>query len=60
MLNRDLDSPQELVLDWHDPTPKRVLACEILSGPDLKATNTFEQPNRVAPKLFDAPPQARQ
>ena len=54
MLNRDLDSPQELVLDWRDPTPKRVLVCETLSGQDLKATNTFEQPNRVTPKPFDA------
>ena len=47
MLNRDLESERELVLEWRDPTPTRVLACETLTGPDLKAFNTFEQPRRV-------------
>jgi alpha-N-arabinofuranosidase len=55
MLNRDLDSERELVLDWRDPTPTKVLACETLTGTDLKAFNTFEQPSRVAPHALDAP-----
>ncbi len=55
MLNRDLDSERELVLDWRDPTPKRVLACETLTGSDLKASNTFERPTLVAPRALDAP-----
>jgi alpha-L-arabinofuranosidase len=55
MLNRDLGSPQEFTLDWRDPVPKRVLACETLTGGDLKATNTFDQPKRVVPKALDAP-----
>ena len=55
MLNRDLESERELVLDWRDPTPARVLACETLTGPDLKASNTFEQPAAVTPRPFDAP-----
>jgi alpha-N-arabinofuranosidase len=55
MLNRDLDGERELVLDWQDPTPTRVLACETLTGPDLKAINTFDAPNRVAPEALDAP-----
>ena len=55
MLNRDLESERELVLDWRDPTPTRVLACETLTGPDLKASNTFEQPAAVTPRPFDAP-----
>jgi alpha-N-arabinofuranosidase len=55
MLNRDLESERELVLDWHDPSPTRVLACETLTGPDLKAANTFEKPTLVAPKKLDAP-----
>jgi alpha-N-arabinofuranosidase len=54
-LNRDLESERELVLDWRDPTPRRVLACETLTGPDLKAVNTFEQPLRVVPQKLDAP-----
>jgi len=55
MLNRDLDSERELVLDWRDPTPTRVLNCETLTGTDLKAANTFEQPTLVAPRKLDAP-----
>ena len=55
MLNRDLDGERELVLEWGDLTPTRVLACETLTGPDLKAFNTFEQPRRVAPQRLEAP-----
>ena len=36
-------------------TPTRVLACETLTGPDLKAFNTFEQPRRVAPQRLEPP-----
>ena len=38
MLNRDLDAERELILEWQAPTPTRVLACETLTGPDLKAS----------------------
>ena len=55
VLNRDLDGERELVLDWLDPEPSRVLACETLTGGDLKAVNTFEQPDRVRPQTLDAP-----
>jgi alpha-N-arabinofuranosidase len=55
MLNRDLESERELVLDWRDPTPTRVLASVSLTGPDLKASNTFDQPMLVAPRILDAP-----
>jgi hypothetical protein len=55
MLNRDLEGEREVALDWRDLTPARVLACETLTGPDLKAFNTFEQPRRVAPQRLDAP-----
>ena len=55
MLNRDTSGEREVVLDWGDITPSRVLACETLTGPDLKAFNTFEQPRRVAPQRLDAP-----
>jgi alpha-L-arabinofuranosidase len=55
MLNRDLDSERELVLDWRDATPSRVIACETITGPDLKAVNTFERPTTVASRPFDAP-----
>ncbi len=55
MLNRDLDGEREVVVDWEDITPVRLLACETLTGPDLKAFNTFEQPRRVGPQALDAP-----
>jgi alpha-N-arabinofuranosidase len=55
MLNRDLDGERELVLEWGNLTPTRVIACETMTGPDLKAVNTFEQPRRVAPQRLDAP-----
>jgi alpha-N-arabinofuranosidase len=55
MLNRDLDAERELVLEWRDPTPTRVLACQTLTGTDLKAFNTFEKPQQVAPRALDAP-----
>jgi alpha-L-arabinofuranosidase len=55
MLNRDLDAERELVLEWRDATPTRVLTCQTLTGADLKAFNTFEQPNRVAARALEAP-----
>src|SRR4029077_7537419 len=50
MLNRDVDAEREVLLDWRDKTPARVLACETLTGTDLKAFNTFEQAQRVVPR----------
>ena len=55
VLNRDLRGERELVLDWEDPEPKRVLGCQTLTGDDLKAVNTFKEPSRVAPQDLDAP-----
>jgi alpha-N-arabinofuranosidase len=55
MLNRDLDADRKLALEWQAPTPTRVLACETLTGPDLKAFNTFAAPDVVAPRRLDAP-----
>jgi alpha-N-arabinofuranosidase len=55
LLNRDLEQEREIVLDWQDPTPTRVLAAETLTGPDLKASNTFDAPNRVRPQEYAAP-----
>jgi alpha-N-arabinofuranosidase len=55
MLNRDLEGERELTLEWRDVTPTRVLTCETLTGQDLKAFNTFEQPRRVAPQRLEPP-----
>ena len=33
MLNRDLDGEREVVLEWQDIVPARVLSCETITGP---------------------------
>ena len=50
LLNRDLDGEREVVLEWQDIIPTRVLSCDTITGTDLKAFNTFDQPQRVAPQ----------
>jgi alpha-L-arabinofuranosidase len=55
MLNRDLEGERDVVVEWGDLTPTRVITCETLTGRDLKAFNTFEQPRLVAPQRLDAP-----
>jgi alpha-N-arabinofuranosidase len=55
MLNRDLEGERDVTVEWRDVTPSRVLVCETLTGADLKAFNTFEQPRRVAPQRLDPP-----
>ena len=52
-LNRDLTAERELALTFEDVTPSRVLACETVTGPDLKAFNTFESPNKVVATTLD-------
>jgi len=53
LLNRDLDGEREVVLEWADLSPTRVLVAETLTGPDLTAFNTFEQPRRVTPQRLE-------
>jgi len=53
-LNRDLTSERELALNFADLAPSKVLACETVTGPDLKAFNTFENPNKVVSTRLDA------
>ena len=55
LLNRDLQNEREVVLEWSDVTPTRVLAAETLTGSDLKAFNTFADPRRVVPGRLDPP-----
>jgi alpha-N-arabinofuranosidase len=50
VLNRDLTQERELIVEWDGVLPQRVLACETLTGADLKAFNTFDAPRRVAPQ----------
>jgi alpha-L-arabinofuranosidase len=55
VLNRDLEKPRTLEVDWHDLTPQSVIAFETITGSDLKAENTFADPRRVVPQKLDNP-----
>jgi alpha-N-arabinofuranosidase len=55
VLNRDLEHTRQLELDWHDLTPTQVTGFQTITGNDLKAVNSFDQPNRVVPQKLDAP-----
>jgi alpha-L-arabinofuranosidase len=55
MLNRDIEKPQDVEIAWHDLTPTAVTTFETMTGPDLKALNTFEQPNKVVPQKLENP-----
>ena len=50
-----IERERQVVLDWADIVPTRVLSCETLTGPDLKAFNTFADPRRVAPQPLEPP-----
>lgn len=55
VLNRDLENSRELNVAWRRITPDRVIACQVLTGSDLKASNGFDAPKRVVPQSLDAP-----
>ncbi len=54
-LNRDLDKSQQVEINWEDKSPARLLTSFVLTGNDLKAFNTFDAPQRVAPQAFEKP-----
>ena len=55
VLNRDLEKPRELLVDWQGLTPSKVTNSQVTSGSDLKATNTFDAPKRVVPQPLEPP-----
>jgi alpha-L-arabinofuranosidase len=55
LLNRDTTAERDVTINWQSPTPSRVIECQTLTGRDMKAINTFEQPNNVVPRKLDAP-----
>jgi alpha-N-arabinofuranosidase len=52
-LNRDLSNERELAVDFEDFTPTSVVAAETVTGSDLKAFNTFDDPNKVVATKLD-------
>jgi alpha-N-arabinofuranosidase len=55
ILNRDLNKPHVAEIAWQGRAPGRVLNASVLTGDDLKAVNSFEAPQRVAPRQADKP-----
>lgn len=54
-LNRDLTRAHDLEVVWEDAVPRQVISGLLLTGDDLKASNSFAAPKRVAPQSFTAP-----
>ena len=54
ILNRDLSKSHDVEVVWEDAAPARVISASVLTGDDLKATNTFAAPRRVVPQAFSA------
>ena len=55
LFNRNLDKPQNVEVVWRDVTPSAVNAFLTMTGPDLKAGNTFADPRRVMPQALEKP-----
>src|SRR5580698_6851779 len=55
ILNRDLSKAHSVEVNWQDKAPSQVIASFVLTGDDLKASNSFEAPNKVAPQAFAKP-----
>ena len=55
VLNRDLSKAQDIELQWQDASPAKSAAAWLLTGDDLKASNSFAAPTRVAPQKFTLP-----
>lgn len=55
LLNRDLSKPHAVEVMWEDTAPTRPVSAFILTGDDLKAVNSFQSPQKVAPAPFEKP-----
>jgi alpha-L-arabinofuranosidase len=54
LLNRDLAKPHQVEIIWEGSSPRAGDAV-VLTGSDLKATNTFDAPARVTPQKAEKP-----
>jgi alpha-L-arabinofuranosidase len=55
ILNRDLEKARDVEIVWREVPPQKVLFSQVLTSPDLKAFNSFEDPKKVAPQPFEVP-----
>ena len=52
ILNRDLSGAHDVEIVWEDSAPARVATASLLTGDDLKASNSFATPKKVVPRSF--------
>ncbi len=55
ILNRDLSKSHDIDVVWEDAAPGRFLSGSLLTGDDLKASNSFDAPKKVSPQPFTVP-----
>jgi len=55
ILNRDLAKSHDVEVVWEDVAPTRAISASLLTGDDLKASNSFAAPKRIAPQSFAVP-----
>jgi alpha-N-arabinofuranosidase len=55
LLNRDLTKPLQVEVNWEGKAGARPLESWVLTGDDLKAVNSFDAPNKVAPQTAAKP-----
>jgi alpha-L-arabinofuranosidase len=55
LLNRDLTKSHDVEVVWEDRAPAKIVTTSLLTGDDLKAVNSFQTPQKVAPQAFAKP-----
>ena len=55
ILNRDLSRAHTVEVVWEAQAPGRVLTSRVLTGDDLKASNSFAAPRKVVPQDLEKP-----
>lgn len=55
LLNRDLAKPHPVEVHWGELAASKLLAANVITGADLKAVNSFDSPNKVAPQTAEKP-----
>jgi alpha-L-arabinofuranosidase len=55
LLNRDLSKARQVEINWESANAGRLLSSSTLTGDDLKAVNSFANPQKVTPKAAEKP-----
>jgi alpha-N-arabinofuranosidase len=55
LFNRDLEKSHQVEIVWEDLAPSSVASSLVLTGDDLKASNSFDAPKKVTPRTLDKP-----